>query len=86
METEKLFELIQKTESPLKRQLLTVGLLTQFLKSRINKPRLSSEAAPCPISRERSISLPILISPTQIGMPWIPLLKALDLGKKEDIG
>jgi predicted nucleotidyltransferase len=33
METQKILEIIQKTESPLKKQLLMVGLLTQLLKS-----------------------------------------------------
>jgi hypothetical protein len=37
METQKILEIIQKTESPLKRQLLMVGLLTRLLK-RMNKP------------------------------------------------
>jgi hypothetical protein len=36
METKELLEIIQKTESPLKKQLLMVGLLTQLLK-RANK-------------------------------------------------
>jgi len=33
MKTQEILDIIQKTESPLKKQLLTVGLLTQFLKS-----------------------------------------------------
>jgi len=37
MKTEELLEIIQKTESPLKKQLLVVGLLTRFLKE-MNKP------------------------------------------------
>lgn len=37
METQELLEIIKKTESPLKKQLLMVGLLTQRLKKR-NKP------------------------------------------------
>lgn len=37
METQELLEIIKKTESPLKRQLLIVGLLTQLLK-KMNKP------------------------------------------------
>lgn len=37
METQKLLEIIKKTESPLKKQLLMVGLLTGLLK-KMNKP------------------------------------------------
>jgi hypothetical protein len=37
METQEILEIIQKTESPLKKQLLMVGLLTRVLKGR-NKP------------------------------------------------
>jgi len=39
METQEILEIIQKTESPLKRQLLMVALLTRLLK-RMNSIRI----------------------------------------------